>query len=313
VKFDAKWIRRHAVTIVCVVIYLGLLGALAHRSYAASTRLKTIELQLDRDRAELQNIQRKQPYPSPKNIETIRESRRELENRYQELLRLAGRVYIEPPRIEPIDFAAELTRKIVELNELARRRQVVLPPGPPYAFGFGRYTDTLVGVNLPREQAAELAGKLSKQLSIIEVLARTMFESGIEELISIRRVDLEFGRVGDDTLDAKVYNDPDELYVVMPFEVQVVATTDALRDLLNTLSKSEWYFVVRWLQIGTDELPLYPDDKPPTAPTAPRGPVRGVAPGAPAAAAAPAIETRNVLLVSARVDYIEFPAAPRQE
>ncbi len=136
---------------------------------------------------------------------------------------------------------------------------------------------------------------LVKQLRAIEKISTLLIESHVDDINVIRRSEVE-PTGGPDTLDVPIVNDPNALYQVLPFEFQFDCTPEALRDFLNGVTKSDWFFAVRKVQV-TGESP--PPDKAPAPPT-----------GGAAAAATLSTPKRTRLSVVVRIDLIEFPSKP---
>jgi hypothetical protein len=145
---------------------------------------------------------------------------------------------------------------------------------------------------LSDEETKKVLTQLMKQLRAIEKLSELLIESRVDEVIQIRRAEVEPGSPSQDALEVPITTDPKGLYDTLPFEFQFACTTQALRNFLNNLSKSEWFFAVRRVQI-TGEVP------PATT---------GAPSGASSSDAAAARRTR--LGVTIRIDLIEFPQQP---
>ena len=78
-----------------------------------------------------------------------------------------------------------------------------------------------------------------------------LINNHVEEIKQVRRVEVEpaaeggMSRAGGDSLDLTINEDPKALYRTLPFEFQFNCSTEALRNFLNALSQSDWFFAVR--------------------------------------------------------------------
>src|ERR1035438_8626428 len=145
----------------------------------------------------------------------------------------------------------------------------------------------------PRRCRIGLSPLLVKQLRAIEKISTLLIESHVDDIDQIRRSEVE-PTSGSDTLDVPIGNDPKVLYQTLPFEFQFHCTPEALRDFLNSLTKSDWFFAVRKVQVIGEPPP--PAEKPAAAP-----------PGGTPVPAVVSAPKRTRLVVTVRVDLIEFP------
>jgi hypothetical protein len=190
-----------------------------------------------------------------------------------------------------------MASQLAKLSQAAAAANVKIVDG--FAFGFSRYAGTpptIPARNLSEEDTKRVVTLLVKQLSAIEKISSLLIESHVDDITLIRRSEVESSN-GPDTLDVPIVNDPRALYQTLPFEFQFHCTPEALRNFLNSLTKSDWFFAVRKVQVV--------GEPPPLPEKAGAGP-HGAAP-APAVVSAP---KRTLLAVTVRVDLIEFPSKP---
>ena len=147
--------------------------------------------------------------------------------------------------------------------------------------------------DLSEEDTKRVVTLLVKQLRAIEKISTLLIESHVDDIDQIRRSEVE-PTSGSDTLDVPIGNDPKVLYQTLPFEFQFHCTSEALRDFLNSLTKSDWFFAVRKVQVIGEPPP--PAEKPAAAP-----------PGGTPVPAVVSAPKRTRLVVTVRVDLIEFP------
>jgi hypothetical protein len=186
---------------------------------------------------------------------------------------------------------------LAKLRQAAEAAKVKIVEG--FAFGFSRYAGTPPAIparNLSEEDTKRVVTLLVKQLRAIEKISSLLIESHVDDITQIRRSEVESGG-GSDALDVPIVNDPRALYETLPFEFQFRCTPEALRDFLNSLTKSDWFFAVRRVQV-VGEPPPPPEKSGAASP--------GGAPVPPVVSA----PTRTHLAVTVRIDLIEFPGKP---
>jgi len=107
----------------------------------------------------------------------------------------------------------------------------------------------------PKRTTKRVVDVIGEQLRAIEKISTLLIESRVDDINQIRRSEVEPSN-GPDTLDVPIVNDPKALYQTLPFEFQFHCTPEALRSFLNSLTKSDWFFAVRKVQlIGEPPLP----------------------------------------------------------
>src|SRR5207253_5563565 len=123
-----------------------------------------------------------------------------------------------------------------------------------FAFGFSRYVSTFPCRNpvAKPEDCQKLPALLAKQLLVVEKLSALAISSGIDNIIAIRRTEVEPGAPSTDALAVPLGTDPKGLYRTYPFELQFACNAKALQAFLNNLTKSDWFFAVKTLKIDTE-------------------------------------------------------------
>jgi hypothetical protein len=280
-----NWIKRNPIVLAFVVAFAIALGILGWISHKAGAHRALVEADLQAQRAALDNILRSQPSPSGENLRVLKKDREQLEGHFRELMQHAARQHIAwPEGLTPIEFSRRVDQAAGRIRQGADQRKVRLPDN--FRLGFARYEKALPCQQLTGDDCKRVLSLMAKQLYAAEKLCGLLISSGVDEIRGIRRVDVEpAGSAGPDVLGAAISTDPKLQSVHFPFECQFTCGTDNLRTLLNEISKQEAFFAVRGLRIDEES-------------------------GGPATsrdAKKPVAADKRRLLVTARIDFVEFP------
>ena len=249
---NAKWFKQNRMLVGFVAAFIILFGGVIWQGYRALEKQKKADNFLKDQVSEIDRLGAATPSPSHENIAIVKQDREQLDRLYNDLLAASSRS--QPPTQEilrrPVGFLQLMAAQFAHLRQGAETAGVKLPEG--FAFGFSRYagtSPTLPARNLSEEDTRKVLVQLVKQLWAIEKVTELLIASQVSELAQIRRAEVEPGSTGQDALDIQTSNDLKGLYETVPLEFQFMCTTDALRTFLNKLSQSDWFFVVRRLEI----------------------------------------------------------------
>jgi len=295
---NLAWLKKHAMIVAFVAAFVIVLGVVVWLQQQASGKKAEIDAALAEQMSQLNHLLQTKPAPAKENIDILKQDHVQVEHLYQELLANVAHSRIHaPPDLRPVAFLQMMASQLAKLGQAADAAGVKIVDS--FAFGFSRYAGTpptIPARNLSEEDSKRVVTLLVKQLRAIEKISTLLIESRVDDITEIRRSEVESGN-GPDALDVPIVNDPRALYQTLPFEFQFHCTPEALRDFLNALTKSDWFFAVRKVQVI--------GEPPPPAEKSGAGP-HGGAP-APAAVSPP---KRTRLAVTVRVDLIEFPGKP---
>ena len=277
-----------------VAAFLIVLGVVVWLQQQASATKAKIDADLAEQMSELNHLLQTKPAPARENIDILKQDRTQVDHLYQELLANVAHSRVHaPPDLRPVAFLQMMASQLAKLRQSADAAKVKIVDG--FAFGFSRYAGTpptIPARNLSDEDTKRVVTLLVKQLRAIEKISSLLIENRVDDITQIRRSEVESNN-GSDSLDVPIVNDPRALYQTLPFEFQFHCTPEALRDFLNSLTKSDWFFAVRKVQVAGE---------PPPAEKSVATPPGGAP--VPAVVSAP---KRTHLAVTVRVDLIEFP------
>jgi hypothetical protein len=284
-----KWVKNHVTTVVAVTLYVVVLGLIIWQQQRASTRTEELAGELDSQQMQLQSILASRPFPSQENVQSLQQSREQLDQQYTQLHGAVCVSSLNVPEVtRPIEFFQLLAQRIGLMRVRTRQANIKVPEA--FAFGFTRYENAP-----PGNEDTQVLAQLTKQLVVVEKLVDTLAKSGIEEIVAVRRTEVDPG-TSPDALLVPVTADPKALYQILPFEFEFICTTQTLRAFLNSLAKLDCFFAVRSLTITSADALA-------TGTTASEDPTR------PAPKIVDDGTARSRLKATIRIDLVEFTPA----
>ena len=267
------WIKRNLFLAVGGLVAVVLLAGGVYYFISAQQRSKSIEEELEGNKAELNRLQGQVPYPSQSNIEIAKKEAEKLRAAVNQLHRYFTPVPAE--KVTGIEFRRYLDRTLAELQESARSAKTALPSAG-YAFSF----ETQKPKTSYREGTFPA---VPEQVAEVRSLSRILFDAHVDPLINIRRArvsrDDEESSANSDYLSLKIETNAATGTVNSPYEVTFGCLSSELAAVLEGLATSPHGFIVKAIQIdptvesGTNS-PAMTQPGP-----AGRPPVRRVAPG----------------------------------
>ncbi|MEM9444157.1 MAG: hypothetical protein AAGA18_02280 [Verrucomicrobiota bacterium] len=119
-----------------------------------------------------------------------------------------------------------------------------------FFFGFARYR-----LESPKN---EFTLELGRQMIGLFTLADILIEAGVSEILNFKRVLVESGTAfGDEELKAKVLPGGQGLYYVYPFEIEFIASPQALSKVVNGIAASKLILVSRFVSLK-NEIATFP-------------------------------------------------------
>lgn len=251
-------IRENPFIVIVVLITLVGAGALIYLLMGARTEYAEVSESYQRQEAELQRLERLDPYPNQSNLEAYKEEVARYTQEIQALERLLSGMQDEVEPMRPEAFQDRLRQMVSDFARYAQAGGVTLPSG--FYLGFDRYQD-----RLPSEALTPL---LNYQLTIIDRVLRTLVDAGIDGVTAFERVPLPGEEGGPASADDSV--------LFYPMRVSILGGQSSLRMALNALSGMEQMLIIRRLTV-TNEQQEGPSRRAPTPPpgAAPASPLAG--------------------------------------
>jgi hypothetical protein len=248
---NARWLKRNLGSLVFVIAFFTVLGLLLWWLGGARTKRRQIEAELQAQQDRLSLLEGRNPFPSTENIQIYRDDQKRLHHFQQTLHAVMTNSFSLPPEVEirtVIEFTEQMPKRTEALGNLARQAGVRLPES--FNFGFERYATTIPCRNPPAsgDECVRVLGLLSKQLLVIERLTTLMVSNSVDEIVSIRRTDVE-PAAGTEDATLPISRDGRAECVITPFELQFACSAEALQGFVNALTRDPWLFAIRNLKI----------------------------------------------------------------
>lgn len=156
-----------------------------------------------------------------------------------------------PQGLPPDAWKKLMNDKRLELDKLSAKNRGQV--AKDYYYGFSKFR-----ISNPEEK---FTGQLGIQLLGLTEISNILIESKVQTYISTKRVYVTEPKssggmapaANDESLQASVVPGPDGLYEVYPFEVVFKCTTSQLRDVINRLNQSKYFFVIRFLMVENEK------------------------------------------------------------
>ena len=254
---NLAFIKKHPVFTLCLgVSVLSLIGAGAGLFVSARIYARQVRA-LDAATTRLQQLYRRDPFPSEVNVRKEAENLKDVVDCYNELNELlrVGQVNLQP--MEAADFMQFLEKSLRKLRDRLQNARIKFPE--KYAFGFDKYA----GGQLP---ASRDIPRLVQQLKIIEALCDILREAGVVELTAIERDNFEQAARGADVSSGGRRGAPsapgapspeaaglmpggDKLMSSQHVKISVKAREIAVVKMLNLLASQPMFMVVTQVEM----------------------------------------------------------------
>jgi Tfp pilus assembly protein PilO len=298
---NLRGLQKFLIPIIAGVVFLVALAGIIWLWQKASADKADVQQQLEQEQQQLEGLRGQKPAPSTENMDALKRQREEIAKLYSRLQEGTTRpLFVATNLVRDIQFKQILGETADRLSKQAVRNAVKTPDN--FLYGFSRYD-----AEFPCKQSGASADEckktlalLGKQLLAIEKLAGLLMESHADDIVRIRRTEVDPGGSNPDVLDAPIFADPKGLYVQYPFEFEFTGDVKTLRTFLNSIANADEIFSVRTIKVDR------------TAGQITTGGSAVGSAGQPGAATEPArtIE-RSRISATVRVDLIEFnPPAP---
>lgn len=246
------WLKRNLLALVVGLVFVAmivccvlLLRQVRKQRMDAETQLQGLQQQYER---EISNY----IFPSPRNLEILREQRRQMQDFFHDVYNALPKYEREYPMMPPWEFKGYLETQLLKMEQFCRTNQVLVPAG--ISFGFGRY----VGSSQPPKR--EDTPALLHQLDLTERLLKVFVQSKVTDISSFRRTFLESETEAskDEKVDGGVWKkDAHLLYESQNFELVFRCSNDQLKTVLaNLASSTNLIVLVRY--VGVEVPKVFP-------------------------------------------------------
>ena len=258
---NTRWLKQNQLLLMFVVLFVVVFGFVGSKLWGKYDAYQNIQAALAEKQSQLDQLLNNDPTPTDANKLATEENFKLLQEQQHQLHQLVTQNAAASSKSfkNNIQFADYLRHTVEAMEANAYKAKIIVPKD--FKFGFKRYA-----TNLPKNNPRTLE-RLGKQVAVVEKFITMMIESGVEELDSIRRVEIEPGPLGEDSLPDSVSIHPQEHYSAMPFELQFACNAKPLQTLINKIAAADTFFVIRLVTIEQEAVQKNPDQPAPTAMT----------------------------------------------
>ncbi len=245
------WIKRNLSLLIGIVVAVGLMVGASFLLVSGLGKNRDITVELDSLKAEFQELNAKEPYPSSENIQALKQDT----VRLQQLL--AGIQQVLTPAAVPAVPSDQQLKQLLEttifdLQRDAETANVVLPARYNFSFDAQRLL-----AKFP--EGSHLA--LATQIGEVKAIASVLFSSGVQSLAFIKRVPVAAGEAGGTTdyLDKAIvtnkFNAPSQgpasphYATLTPYQIRFLGFSADLEKVLDNLRRDPIFFLVKKLDI----------------------------------------------------------------
>lgn len=217
-----------------MVVAVGVLGFLLFKQIGIYTDNQAT---YNTKYAQLDQLQKRIPYPNEKNLETYNNQHQELKKVIDDLnLNLAKFELPLDANLGPQTFQKNLQTAIADATAKADAAKIQLPE--KFAFGFDNYVNTL---SIPAAAPA-----LDRQLKAVQfVFDELLTGGGVTSISAVTREALPEEKQGVKPVSTPVVKEP--------MAVTFVTTWQNLRKVLNDLTQTkQQFYIIRLINITTD-------------------------------------------------------------
>ena len=251
--------KQHMVLGISGVILVILLIIAVFNFVSASTHYAKEKRALQTASTRLEQLYRRDPYPSLENVRKEAANLSEFLDVYNALNASLMYGQINPEQMEAADFMPLLENTLRRLKKLLNNAHVIFPS--TFAFGFERYA----GGQLPFPGDIP---RLVQQLKITEKLCGIICDSDVIELLSFSReifesdVESQISKSGGSgrkrgaaapvplpSKDHDAEQDLDQLYTTQHFTIVFRAREHAVFDVMNRLARDTMFTTVTYVQM----------------------------------------------------------------
>jgi hypothetical protein len=291
-----NWLKNNLIILALGVVFAVLLGVIGWHIHKSYGELRTIEADLQAKQDRIQQLKAAPIPPSKDTIAALRRDRRQLLRHYNDIQQKVSGATITPsPVTRDPAFNLFLVETLTGLRKAAGNSNTNLES---FAFGFGHYREAYPCrlAKVRGEDCERLLGVLAKQIMIVDKITRLLFDSGTHAILEIKREQVPPEPLGTDTIPWDGTTKTNALYTILPFQFKFACNqTQVLQTFLNKLAGANLFYKVKDLTIETEK-------EVEAAVSPARSTVSPVE--------SPAkTEARYRLIVTARIDWVEFAAA----
>jgi hypothetical protein len=236
------WIKRNLLFVVGLAVALALLGVGVFYVLGTVSEADGVSAELDAMNQKLDELVKRDPFPSKDNIEKIQAEQKRVED-FKAKARAKFSVDTKPDGMDNASFKALLEGTIGNLSRDADRSGVTLPE--KYDFTFSEQRKQL-------QLAPDSLSPLATQLRDLNGICQILFTAKIHSLVGLKRtpVGKEGGGFGSASLlSKKITTNPTSGTVSYPYEVSFQCFSTELGAVLTGFINADQTYVIKTLNV----------------------------------------------------------------
>lgn len=247
------WLKRNLFLVVTGLAALVLLGGGIAFILAGRARNAELDQGVEETSSQLNGFYGKDPFPHQTNIDTARKYTTQLQADAQKLAKFFAPVPVD--RVDRGEFLSMRDRTLSELRDSAQKAGVGLPAAgpsaPPYAFSFDVQRAKIGSFGLGTFPT------IPEQMMEVKALCSALYDARVSRIVNVRRArasqdDLASTAPEQDYTPAGITTNASAQAVVHPFEVTFTCFSAEILQVLSSLARSPYGFLVKAVQIEPD-------------------------------------------------------------
>jgi hypothetical protein len=285
------WFKDNPFLTALLAVALIGTGATAFLASSAAARLATAETNLANNQRTLTALQKNKPFPNPCNVEKFQQV---VDAYSTEVAALLDALAAKEPPLEPITpqaFQDNLRDAVDTLRATALSSGTILPE--QFFYGFDAYQ-----TRLPADAEAP---RLNREFSIIRTITDAIVSSGAASIDTLERTPTQ--PADPDT--------PQPPYTIDPFTLSFTATSNKVRNAVNTIAGASEFLIIRSLSLRNTN----PDPPAKSAePTTPAAPVSSFPfDDAPLPGTLEIVLGKELVQATLAIEILDFPNPPTND
>lgn len=263
------WIKRNLFLAIGGLLAAALLAGGLFYFFKARSTNSELDEQLNQTRHSLEELYKKDPFPSQTNIARAKEATAQL----QAALAAARKFFAPVPaeKVTGLAFRTYRDNTLAELQRLAEQSHVTLP-SPDYSFSFAVVKNRF-------EFGEGTFPAVPEQMAEVRALCKILFDAHVDPLVSVRRAkvsadDREASANVTDYVSIPVTTNDQAQAVFSPYEFTFHGLSSELALVLEALNKSPYGFLVKAVHVEpVPETPIVPGAIPAGGQPSPNQPI----------------------------------------
>jgi hypothetical protein len=240
------WIKRNLYFVITVVLGLGVTGFCGYLLFSALDQNKADSDKYFSDKGNLENLQKKAPYPDQHNIQAAVADADRVRTFLDEFHKPFAS-FPQPPKLDDQQFKEHLQKTIMQFGAQATNAGVGLPPG--CAFSFSSQMNVL-------NYASDSIAPWMQELTEIRAILQILYNAKINYLEKIKRPAVSGEEITSDDYTQASTTTNTWGVVKTPYMVNFRAFSAEIANVLAGIAASSNCFIVKTIYVSPSREPL---------------------------------------------------------